>query len=149
METVPNQEWKQEWVFGYLEKWFSFGGMRGWGIHQAEDSEIERETFQNGNLVNLGHCSSGWYRRPHTMYCGLIQYDSFISFVRVVFNSTEGKLGLSFGQYVKPFFKKIFFFSPKPSLCYECLCSLRFILYHRGSEIYLPKCVNLLECRSF
>lgn len=113
METVPNQEWKQEWVFGYLEKWFSFGGMRGWGIHQAEDSEIERETFQNGNLVNLGHCSSGWYRRPHTMYCGLIQYDSFISFVRVVFNSTEGKLGLSFGQHVKPFFKKIFFFLPK------------------------------------
>lgn len=43
METVTNQERKQEWVFGYLERWFSFVGMRGWGIHRAaEDSEIER-----------------------------------------------------------------------------------------------------------
>lgn len=144
METVPNQEWKQEWVFGYLEKWFSFGGMRGWGIHQAEDSEIERETFQNGSLVNLGHCSYGWYRGPHVMVLWVNSMQFFFSFVQVVFNSTEGKLGLSFGQYVKSFFKKSFFFCSKKHRCVKSACAGFCLFYTTG--VQRDGCQNTATC---
>lgn len=41
-------------MFGYLESWFSSGGMRGWGIHRPEEgSKTERETFQSGTRTNF------------------------------------------------------------------------------------------------
>lgn len=81
---------------GYLESWFSFGGMRGWGIHRPEEgSKIERETFQSGTRTNLGHCSSGWGGRAAALVLGSLSPSG--SFVPLVFTNAKGHLGLSFG----------------------------------------------------